>query len=152
MKYKKFDKFDFKKFHPSGSLGKKLTTVEDLMFTGKKIPLINENTKMKPALKIISDKKLGVLIVKNKKGFTTGICTDGDIKRAIQKNKNLNNILIREIMTHKPIFVKKNILAAKALLLMNEKKITSLCVNSEKIKNKTIGIIHIHQILESGVQ
>ena len=77
---------------------------------------------MKSALKIISDKKLGVLIIKNKKGFTTGICTDGDIKRAIQKNKNLNNILIKKIMTHKPIFVQKNILAAKALLLMNEKK------------------------------
>jgi arabinose-5-phosphate isomerase len=152
MKYKKFDKLDFKRFHPSGSLGKKLRTVEDLMFIGKKIPIINENTKMKSALKIISDKKLGVLIVKNKKGFTTGICTDGDIKRAIQNNKNLNNLLIKKIMTHKPIFIQKNMLAAKALQLMNEKKITSLCVNSEKIKNKTIGIIHIHQILESGVQ
>ena len=67
MKYKNFTKFDFKKFHPSGTLSIKLKTVEDLMITGRKMPVVNENTKMEKALKIIENKKLGVLLIKNKK-------------------------------------------------------------------------------------
>ena len=67
MKYKKFGKLDFKKIHPAGSLGAQLKTVEDIMLTGNKIPFINENLNMKEALKILSDKRLGVLIVQNKK-------------------------------------------------------------------------------------
>ena len=67
MKQKKFNRIDFKKLHPAGSLGAKLKTVEDIMLTGKKIPFVSENLKMKTALKILSDKKLGVLIVQNKK-------------------------------------------------------------------------------------
>ncbi|WP_415308573.1 KpsF/GutQ family sugar-phosphate isomerase [Candidatus Pelagibacter sp. Uisw_099_02] len=151
MEYKKFGKLDFKKFHPAGSLGKKLKTAEDLMYTGTKIPFANENMKMKLALKIISNKKLGVLIVKNKKGITTGLCTDGDIKRGIQKYKDIKSLPLKKIMTYKPVFIYKDILAAKALQLMNEKKITSLCVNDKKTKNKTIGILHIHKILEADV-
>ena len=152
MKYKKFDKTDFKKFHPSGSIGAKLKTVEDLMLTGKKIPFINENLKMKNALKIITNKKLGVLVVKNSKGKTTGIITDGQVRRASQKNKDLQNLIVKKVMTINPISVSKNMLAAKALSLMNSKKITSLCVNSDELKKKTIGIIHIHNILEANVQ
>ncbi len=131
MKYKKFDKTDFKKFHPSGSIGAKLKTVEDLMLTGKKIPFINENLKMKNALKIITKKKLGVLIVKNSKGKTTGIITDGQVRRASQKNKDLQNLIVKKVMTTNPIGVSKNMLAAKALSLMNSKKITSLRVTSD---------------------
>jgi len=151
MKYKKFDKLDFKKFHPSGSLGIKLKTVDDLMITGKKIPIINENLKMKKALNIITNKKLGVLIVKNSKGLTTGIITDGQIRRASQKNKDLQDLAVSKIMTLNPVSVNADMLAAKALSLMNFKKITSLCVHSKKNKKKTIGIIHIHSILETNI-
>ena len=66
MKYKKFGKLDFKKLHPAGSLGAQLRTVEDLMLTGEKIPFVSEKLKMSKALKILSDKKLGILIVRNK--------------------------------------------------------------------------------------
>ena len=152
MKQKKFGKLDFKKFHPSGSLGVKLKTVEDLMLTGNKIPFINENLKMKDALKIISNKKLGILIVRNRKKSTSGIITDGQIRRASQKNENLQSLKVKEIMTLNPISINKDVLAAKALSLMNAKKITSLCVHNKKSKNKTIGIIHIHNILESNIQ
>jgi arabinose-5-phosphate isomerase len=152
MKQKKFDKLDFKKFHPSGSIGSKLKTVEDLMLTGKHIPFVNENLKMKSALKIILTKKLGVLIVKNKKGLTTGIAVDGDLKRSIQKNEDIQNLPVKKIMTKNPISVDKNTLAAKALSIMNTKKITCLCVNNKKNKNKTIGILHIHNILEANIQ
>ena len=151
MKYKKFGKSDFKKFHPSGSLSIKLKTVEDLMVTGKKIPIINENLKMKNALNIITNKKLGVLIVKNLKGSTTGIITDGQIRRASQKNKDLQGLTVKKVMTFNPVSVNADMLAAKALSLMNSKKITSLCVHSKKNKKKTIGIIHIHNILEANI-
>ena len=153
MEYKKFGKLDFKKFHPSGNLGAKLKTVEDLMITGGKIPFINENEKMKTALKIMTSKKLGILIIRNKKNLTIGIVTDGDLKRAIQKNKDIQNLTVKNIMTKDPMSIDRNVLAAKALNLMNskKKKITSLCVYDKHNKLKTIGIIHIHNILENNI-
>ena len=151
MHYKKFGKLDFKKIHPSGSLGAQLKTVEDIMLTNNKIPFVNENLNMKEALKILSDKKLGVLIVKNKKNKTVGIITDGQIRRFNQKKTHLHAMKVREIMTKKPVSIEKNSLAAKALSLMNSKKITSLCVYEKKNKFKTIGIVHIHNILQSNV-
>ena len=151
MKQKKFNKFDFKKLHPAGALGAKLKTVEDIMLTGKKIPFVNENLKMKNALKILSDKKLGVLIVLNNKKKTTGIITDGQIRRFNQKNRNLLSTRVNEVMTKNPITIEKDALAAKALSLMNNKKITSLCVFDKKDKKKTIGILHVHTILQSNI-
>ena len=151
MKYKKFDKLDFKKLHPAGSLGSQLKTVEDIMITGKKIPFVNENLKMSRALKILSEKKLGVLIVRNKRKKTTGIITDGQIRRFSEKNYNLHLLQVKKIMTKRPITIEKNELAAKALSLMNNKKITSLIVISKKRPSYTIGIIHVHTILQSNI-
>ena len=151
MKQKKFDKLDFKKLHPAGALGAKLKTVEDIMLTGKKIPFVNENLNMRNALKILSDKKLGVLIVQNKKKQTTGIITDGQIRRFNQKNPDLHSTEVNKIMTKNPISVEKNALAAKALLIMSNKKITSLCVFDKKNKSKTIGVLHVHTILQSNI-
>tara|TARA_B100000780_G_scaffold187664_1_gene131876 strand:- start:2994 stop:3965 length:972 start_codon:yes stop_codon:yes gene_type:complete len=149
---KKIREKDFKEFHPSGSLGAKLKTVEDLMLTKNKIPFINENSKMKDALKVISQKKLGTLIVINNKKITSGIITDGQIRRISQKNDNFHNLKVKEVMTKRPIQVPKEMLVLKALSLMNENKITSLCVSHNTHKNKIIGIIHIHNILEDGIQ
>jgi arabinose-5-phosphate isomerase len=151
MKKKKFSKLDFKKFHPSGSLGIQLKTVEDLMVTGKKIPFVRENLRMNEALKILSKKKLGALIVQNRSRKTIGIITDGQIRRAGQKTNNLQNLFVRNVMTPNPISIDLDTLAAKALSIMNSKKITCLCVNNKKSKKKTVGIIHIHNILEANV-
>ena len=151
MKQKKFNKLDFKKLHPAGTLGAKLKTVEDIMLTGKRIPFVNEDLKMKKALKILSDKKLGVLIVQNKKKQTTGIVTDGQIRRFNQKNPNLYSVKVNKVMTKNPISVEKNDLAAKALSIMNNRKITSLCVFDKKNKSKTIGVLHVHTILQSNI-
>ena len=151
MYYKKFSKLDFKKFHPAGSLGNKLKTVEDLMLTEDKIPFISENDNIKNGLKIINKKKLGVLVARNKKLNTTGIFTDGDIKRTIQKNVDIKRNKIKFFMTKNPISIDKNTLAAKALNIMNDKKITCLCVFEKQNQNKTIGIIHIHNILSSNI-
>tara|TARA_B100001057_G_scaffold373850_1_gene378329 strand:- start:1287 stop:2255 length:969 start_codon:yes stop_codon:yes gene_type:complete len=151
MNYKKFGKMDFKKLHPAGSLGSQLKTVEDIMLTGNKIPFVYENIKMNEALKILSKKNLGILIARNRKKITTGIITDGQIRRYSQKNSDLKSITVDKIMTKKPISINKDALAVKALSLMNSKKITSLCVFEKKNKFKTIGVIHIHNILESNI-
>ena len=151
MKHKKFNKLDFKKIHPAGSLGAQLKTVEDIMLTGDKIPFVKENLKMKDALIILNKKKLGCLVVTNKRNLTVGIITDGQIRRFNQKNLDLKSRIVKEVMTKKPISIEKNDLAAKALSLMNLKKITSLCVHQNKKKDKTIGILHIHNILQSNI-
>ena len=151
MQYKKFGKFDFKKIHPAGNLGIQLKTVEDVMMVGKKIPFVNEHLNMKKALDILSNKKLGVLIVQNKLKKTKGIITDGQLRRFNQKNLILHSKKVKDIMTKNPVGVDKDMLAAKALSLMNNKKITSLCVYNKKNKLKTIGIIHVHNILQSNI-
>ena len=151
MAYKKFGKLDFKKFHPSGSLSIKLKTVEDLMLLGKRIPFINENVIMRDALKIITKKNLGTLVVRNNRNHTTGILTDGDLKRISNIKLNFQDLKLKKVMKKKPISVDKDMLAAQALSIMNNKKITSLCVHQNNKKNKTIGFIHIHNILNANI-
>jgi arabinose-5-phosphate isomerase len=150
MQYKKFGKLDFKKFHPAGSLSNKLKTAEDLMTIKEKIPFISENETIKNGLKVLNLKKLGVVIVRNNKKMTTGIFTDGDIKRVIQKNSEILKKRIKLFMTKNPISIEKDTLAVKALKIMNDKKITCLCIYKKNNKKKTIGILHIHQIIESN--
>ena len=148
---KKINKKDFKKFHPSGNLGAKLRTVEELMIIGNKIPFVNEGLKMKKALQIISNKKLGTLIVQNNKKTTTGIITDGQIRRFNEIGNNLQDLTVKKVMTINPISINQDTLAEKALSIMNAKKITSLCVHNKKNVKKTIGILHIHSILQSNI-
>ena len=103
------------------------------------------------ALNILTNKKLGILIVINKQRKTKGIITDGEIRRYNEKNSDMHTKKVNEIMTKNPISVDRNILAAKALSIMNNKKITSLCVYEKKNKSKTIGVLHIHNILQSNI-
>ena len=149
---KKFSKYDFSKFHPGGNLGKQLKTVEDLMVTRKKIPFINENKNLKDALKTITQKKLGVLIAKSKKNKTSGILTDGNIRKLRQKNYEFNKTLIKKVMTKNPVTIPHDTLAVKALRIMNDKKITSLCVHKKNKMNTTIGLIHIHHLLDANIE
>ena len=151
MKFKKFTKFDFKRFHPSGSLSIKLRTVSELMVTGKKLPVLNENIKMKKAIRTITKKKLGVLIVRKSNGNTSGIITDGDIKRIAQKYSNFDNLELKKVMTKDPLSVEENTLAASALSLMNTKKITSLCIHKKNKTRKTVGVLHMHDILKANI-
>tara|TARA_Y100001935_G_scaffold228482_1_gene207431 strand:- start:67 stop:1032 length:966 start_codon:yes stop_codon:yes gene_type:complete len=151
MKHKKFNKLDFKKIHPAGNLGAKLKTVEDIMLVGEKIPFVDESLNMKDALKILSQKKLGFLLIQSKQKKTIGIITDGQIRRFNQKNIDLHSKFVKQIMTKNPVSVNKNALAVKALSMMNNRKITSLCVHDSKNRQKTIGVIHIHTILQSNI-
>ena len=151
MQNKKFGKIDFKKLHPAGSLGAQLKTVEDIMITGSAVPLVDENIKTSKALKILNQKKLGLLIVLNKYKKLTGILVDGQIRRFSQKNSDFKSLPVKDVMTKKPITIDKNELAAKALSIMNSKRITSLVVINKKKPSKTIGVIHVHNILQSNI-
>jgi arabinose-5-phosphate isomerase len=151
MQYKKFGKFDFKKIHPAGNLGTQLKTVEDIMITGNKIPFVNENLIMNKAIKILSEKKLGILIVRDKYKRTSGIITDGQIRRFNEKKLDFFSLPVKKIMTKKPVSIDKNELAAKALSVMNNKKITSLIVNNKNKPTTTVGVIHVHTILKSNI-
>jgi arabinose-5-phosphate isomerase len=147
MKKKNFGKLDFKKFHPSGNLGNKLKTASDLMLTKNKIPFVNENESMKSALKILNKKKLGFIVIINNQGQNSGIFTDGDLKRLMQKKKKIDNFKIRLFMTKKPFTVEENTLASEILSQMNKRKITNVCVYNKDNKKKIIGVIHIHNLL-----
>ena len=152
MHQKKFSKEKFKVFHPGGNIGNSLLLAKDIMVTGKKMPVVHYKKNLKDALKVINQKKLGiVVIVKNK--FIKGIVTDGDLRRELKNfSKNTN---LKKFMTKKPLVVNENMPASKALAIMNEKKITSLLVVSDqnfKKTNKALkGIIHIHFLLQRGI-
>ncbi len=150
MRYNKFGRLDFKKFHPGGSLSTRLKTVSDLMITGSKIPFVQEKILVKDALKVLTKRGLGVILIKKNK-ITKGILTDGDLKRLNRKFEDFQKLEIKKVMKKNPISVDKDTLAAQALSIMNEKKITSLCIHHGKQKNKTIGIIHIHNILGANI-
>jgi len=149
MKEKKFGKLDFKKFHPSGNLGNKLKTAGDLMLTKKKIPFVNENQTMQRALKILNSKHLGFIVVINNHGLNTGIFTDGDLKRLLQKKRKIENVRIKSFMMKNPFIVEENTLATDVLTQMNKRKITNVCIYKKENKKKTIGVLHIHDLLNN---
>ena len=147
----KFSKDRFKIFHPGGNIGQTLLLVKDLMITGNKIPAISSKKTIYDAIKVINKKKLGLVVITDKKNIK-GILTDGDARRNVKKYSKSNKVV--DFMTKKPICVDENSLASKALFLMNQKKITSLLVTSGK-SGKSIklkGILHIHSLLQYGIK
>ena len=153
MHQRNFSKEKFKIFHPGGNIGSSLLLAKDIMVTGKKMPFINHKKKLKDALKIMNEKKLGIIVVL-KNNFIKGLVTDGDLRREVKnytKDKNLD-----QLMSEKPLVVNENMPASKALGIMSENKITSLLVVSDKDykkKNKKLkGIIHIHILLQNGIK
>jgi len=149
MMKKNFGKLDFKKFHPAGNLGNKLKTAGDIMLVKNKIPFVNENEIMKNALKILNSKKLGFLVIINNQGLNTGVFTDGDLKRLIQKKREIGDLKIKSFMTKKPYTVDENTLTSEILSQMNKRKITNVCVYKKNNKKKTVGVIHIHNLLNA---
>ena len=132
-----------------GSLGNKLKTAGELMLTKNKIPFIHQDQVMKKAIKILNLKKLGFLVVINSNGLTTGVFTDGDLKRLMRKKRRIDNLKIKDYMSKKPLCIDENTLASDALNQMNKNKITNICVYNKKHKQKTIGVLHIHNLLSN---
>jgi len=153
MESRGFKEKDFADRHPGGILGKKLLlTVDQIFHEGDAIPLINKNNKVQEALLIISEKGLGFTGVVNDKDNLIGIITDGDIRRGFEKGENdLFNLNVESIMTATPRSIPTNTLAIKALEIMEEHSITSLFVHSHNNPDELRGVIHIHDILNSGI-
>ena len=154
MYKKKFSKEKFKIFHPGGNIGGSLLLAKDIMVTGKKLPIINSKKSIKDALVVMNKKKLGTVVVL-KNNYITGLISDGDLRREMKSISKITNL--EKIMTKNPLVVNENMPASKALTIMNEKKITSLLVVSDKhykLKNKAKlkGIIHIHFLLRHGLR
>ena len=141
---------DFAMFHPSGSLGKRLlTTVDDLMHKGNEVPKVYESNTVEKAVQEINKKRFGCTAVMNDKNELTGIITDGDLRRALTKYNTVQNLKVSDIMTHNPKMIKKHELAAKALHIMEEYKISSLFIIDN---NKTPeGILHFQDLLKYGL-
>ena len=146
-----FSKDDFAKSHPAGQLGKKLTTlVQDLAATNDKAPIVNEAISLKDALIEVTEKKLGVTLVSDSKKVV-GIFTDGDLRRCLNDDVDLNKTPIKDVMTTNFKSIKCNDLAIDAAEIMEKNKIFSLVVNSSINQTDSIGIITMHQLLEAGI-
>ena len=153
MHQKKFSKEKFKVFHPGGNIGNSLLLAKDIMVIGKKMPVISYKKNIRAALKVMNQKKLGVVVI-TKNRFIKGLLTDGDLRRELDnysQEKNLYNFIKKN-----PFIVNENMPASKALAIMNEKKITTLLVVSDKDYNRSNkslrGIIHIHFLLQNGIK
>lgn len=141
---------DFAMFHPSGSLGKRLlTTVSDLMHVGNEVPIIYETDTVEKAVQEINEKRFGCTAIINDKQELTGIITDGDLRRSLAKYNTINNLTAKDIMTYNPKMIKKYELAAKALHIMEEYKISSLFIIDDN-KNPE-GILHFQDLLKYGL-
>ena len=153
METRGFKEKDFADRHPGGILGKKLLlTVDQIFHEGDAIPLINKNNKIQEALLIISEKGLGFTGVVDDKDVLIGIITDGDIRRGLEKGHNdLFNLNVESITTNTPRSIPINTLAIKALEIMEEHSITSLFVHNHNNPDELRGVIHIHDILNSGI-
>lgn len=146
-----FSKDDFARSHPAGQLGKKLTTlVKDLAVMDEKAPMVDQNTSLKDALLEITEKKLGVTLVSDNKKVV-GIFTDGDLRRCLNNEIELNKTLIRDVMTSKFKDISCDALAIDAAEIMEANKVFSLVVNSSTGQNESSGIITMHQLLEARI-
>ena len=151
---RKFATEKFNIFHPGGNIGSSLHLAQDIMVVGKKLPIIDFKKGFSEALKVMNEKKLGVVVILNN-GFIAGLVTDGDLRREMKFISKKTNL--EKLMTQRPFIVNENMPAEKALSIMNDKRVTSLLVVSDsnfkrRKKMKLKGIIHIHFLLKSGIQ
>ncbi|MBF0289574.1 MAG: KpsF/GutQ family sugar-phosphate isomerase [SAR324 cluster bacterium] len=150
LEKRNFQAEDFAVFHPGGSLGKKLTiTVGDLMSSGERLPLVDENTSVHQTVHELSEKLLGIVMILNSSGQVTGVFTVGDLMRLIEQRIEFLHEPIAKFMTRNPRMVNAEILAAKALHTMQTHSITCLVVGNEN--KKPVGIVQIYDILRAGV-
>ncbi len=148
---KGFTEEDFAFFHPGGNLGRRLIlTVEDLMHTGNAIPSVNADALMKDAIMEISSKRLGITAVTDNTFKLQGVITDGDLRRGLEKwDEKFFSLKAGDVMTHRPKTITGNMLAAKAVALMEKYSITVLMVTDEESNIK--GVLHLHDLLKAGI-
>jgi arabinose-5-phosphate isomerase len=141
---KGFCEEDFAKIHPGGKLGKKLMRVDQLMHGGADAPIVRINTPMRDVIYEMSSKALGMTCVVDDRAQLAGIITDGDLRRYMVDNARLLEMTAGDVMTRRPIVIDPSTLAAQALLIMEQRKITSLVVGG---KAQTVaGVLHLHDL------
>lgn len=151
LEMKGFTANDFAMLHPGGSLGKRLSLkISEIMYAGKDVPIVSENANLKDAILEITSKRLGTTCVVNENGVLTGIITDGDLRRLLEKTDEIKNLKAIDVMTKNPKTITKDLLASFALQLMEKYNITSLIViDSQK---KPEGMVHLHDLVKLGLQ
>jgi len=151
MERRGFSADQYRDFHPGGSLGRALIRVSDLMHKANELPLVDEGAPLRQALAALTKYQFGCVGLTDKKGGLVGIITDGDLRR--NWNRDLRNAKASELMTRDPKVARADQLAAEAIALMNDKKITQLFVLDAKDKSKKpVGILHIHDCLRAGLR
>jgi arabinose-5-phosphate isomerase len=142
---------DFALLHPGGSLGKKLLLkISEIMYKGSDVPIVKENTSLKDAILEITSKRLGTTCVVNDDGALTGIITDGDLRRLLEKTLEIKSFTAQDVMTKNPKTIKAEYLASFAIQVMEKYSITSLIVIDET--NRPVGLIHLHDLVKLGLQ
>jgi arabinose-5-phosphate isomerase len=150
LEKRNFNSEDFSMFHPGGSLGKKLSMkIDDIMFTGDRIPKVNEDLPLEKVIFEITSKRFGSTCVINQNDKLTGIITDGDVRRLVEKTKDIWNLTAKDVMSKFPKTVKTGVMASEALKLMTDFSIMQVIIVDEE--NRPKGIVHIHDLLEAGI-
>jgi arabinose-5-phosphate isomerase len=145
-----FTKEDFAMFHPGGSLGKRLLLrVEELMVSGANVPIVRGEVPLSEAIVEMTSKRLGATCIVNAEGRLLGIITDGDLRRLLQKTRDITNVSAAEAMTKNPKTIRKGLLAATALEEMESYSITQLVVVEEN--HKPVGMLHLHDLVKAGL-
>jgi len=149
LERKQFKECDFRRNHPGGSLGERLiVNVSEVMITGEQIPMVQKDTSLRQALSILNAKNLGAVLIVDEEQRVAGIITDGDIRRMVAKDVNLDLQHAAEHMTPAPKTISKDLLAADALSIMQEHEITILPITDAR--DQLIGVLHLHDLLGKG--
>ncbi|MGH7635382.1 MAG: CBS domain-containing protein, partial [Gemmatimonadaceae bacterium] len=141
---------DFAMSHPGGSLGRKLLLkIRDLMHTGERVPRVAPDASLSTALLEMTRKGLGMAVIVDPKNHVAGIFTDGDLRRALDRELNVHRARIADVMTRNCTTVRGEVLAGEAIRIMNDKRITALPVVDAD--NNLIGALHMHDLVRAGV-
>ncbi|GAB6282714.1 MAG: KpsF/GutQ family sugar-phosphate isomerase [Ignavibacterium sp.] len=151
LQIRNFTAQDFAMLHPGGSLGKRLSLkISEIMIKDNRIPIVYEDNSIKDTILEITSKRLGMTCVLNQSGHLSGIITDGDLRRLLEKTLDIKNLTAKDLMTKNPKVINEDILASFALQQMENYKITSLIVIDEN--QKPIGVVHLHDLVNLGLQ
>jgi arabinose-5-phosphate isomerase len=146
MVEKGFREEDFASLHPGGKLGKRLLRVEALMHGGKQCPIVRADTPMRDVIYEMSSKGLGMTCVVDEEEQLLGIITDGDLRRRMERGGEILGLRAADVMTRHPVSVKRATLAAEALNIMEQRKITAIVVADDASSGRVAGVLHLHDL------
>ena len=151
MKKRNFKKEDFASFHPGGSLGKKLFIKVDDLLRKENLPVVSRETKLKDAILVMSEGRLGSVIIEDENKKVIALLSDGDLRRALMNDNFSMDCKVEDIATKNPKRLKnKELLASDALQIIEDYKIQLLIVTDEN--DKLVGVLHIHDLIEAGIK